>query len=223
MPIVIYLQKTVIMKRVFLLAFFFVIAASYASAQVVTERCWHLDHLQFLDHRQDYWRSHKLFTTAEQPLYSGGMYNITEAHYGFGLEIIEPPFAHHYTGATTAFGWRYRGGLAIGGGTGFFKYNDGYTVPLYADLRYFMGRQRVQFFVAFPVGFMMNFDNFKDYSKIFGNPSVGLIVPVFKNTHLSFSTGLLTQIDRDIFDDPSFSGPWHDSFINLKLGLLFGW
>ena len=65
-------------------------------------------------------------------------------------------------------------------------------------------------------------ENFRDYSKIFGNPSLGLIVPVFKNTHLSFSTGLFTQIDRDIFDDPSFDGPWHDSFINLKLGLLFG-
>ena len=24
-------------------------------------------------------------------------------------------------------------------------------------------------------------------------------------------------------DDPSFNAPWHDSFINLKLGLLFGW
>jgi len=110
----------------------------------------------------------------------------------------------------------------MGGGTGFLKYNDGYTVPLYADMRYFIGRQRVKFFVAFPAGFLFNFENFRDYSKIFGNPSLGLIVPVFKNTHLSFSTGLFTQIDRDIFDDPSFDGPWHDSFINLKLGLLFG-
>jgi len=211
------------MKKYLSLTLLVLLMASYASAQVVTERCWHLDHLQFLYHQQNYWRSHKLFVTAEQPMYSGGLYNITEAHYGFGLEIIEPPFAHHYVGATTAVGWRLRSGFAIGGGTGFLKYNDGYTVPLYADMRYFMGRQRVQFFFAFPAGLLLNFDNFRDYSKVFGNPSLGLIVPIFKNTHLSFSTGLFTQIDRDIFDDPSFDGPWHDSFINLKLGLLFGW
>ena len=211
------------MKRHLTLTILIFFAVSYASAQVVTERCWHLDRLQFLDHRQDFWRSHKLFVTAEQPLYSGGLYSLTEGHYGFGLEIIEPPFAHHYTGFTTALGWRFGGGLAIGGGTGYLKYNDGYTIPLYADLRYFIGKQRVQFFFAFPAGFLLNFDNFRDYSKVFGNPSLGMIVPVFKNTHLSFSAGLFSQIDRDIFDDPSLSGAWHDSFINLKLGLLFGW
>jgi len=211
------------MKRFLTLYFLILISGTYASAQVVTERCWHLDKMQFLDHRQDFWRSHKLFTTAEQPIQAGGMYNITEVHYGFGLAIIEPPYAHHYVGATTAVGWRLRGGFALGGGTGFLKYNDGYTVPLYADMRYFMGRQRVQFFFAMPAGFLLNFDNFRDYSKVFANPGVGLIVPVFRNTHLSFSTGLFTQIDREIFDDSSFDGPWHDSFINLKLGLLFGW
>ena len=208
------------MRRILASAILIFLTVSFASSQVVTERCWHLDRMQFLDHQQNYWRSHKLFVTAEQPIYSGGMYSITEVHYGFGLQIIEPPFAHYYTGATTAIGWRLRGGLAIGAGTGFLKYNEGYTVPLYADLRYFMGRQRVQFFFAMPAGFLFNFDNFRDNSKIFGNPSLGLIVPVFKNTHLSFSTGLFTQIDREIFDDPSFNGPWHDSFINLKLGLL---
>ena len=211
------------MKRLFILAFLTLLPVLYASSQVVTERCWHLDKMQFLDHRQDFWRSHKIFTTAAQPYagMGGGLYNVTEGHYGFGLYIIEPPFAHYYTGATTAFGWRFGSGFAIGGGAGFLKYNDGYTVPLYADLRYFMGRQRVKFFVSMPAGFMMNFDNFRDYSKVFANPGLGIIVPVTKGTHLSFSTGLLTQIDRDIFDDASFNAPWHDSFINLKLGLLF--
>ncbi len=213
------------MKRLLTLAVLALLPASYAASQVVTERCWHLDKMQFLDHRQDFWRSHTIFTTAAQP-YSGmgsGLYSLTEGHYGIGLNIIEPPFSHHYAGATTALGYMFGSGFAIGGGTGFLKYNDGYTVPLYADIRYFIGRQRVKFFAAFPAGFMLNFENFRDYSKVFGNPSLGLIVPVFKNTHLSFSAGLLTQIDREIFDDSSFNAPWHDSFVNLKLGLLFGW
>jgi len=212
------------MKRLCALPILILLTASFASAQVVTERCWHLDRLQFLDHKQDFWRSHKVFTTAAQP-YSGmggGLYSLTEAQYGFGLEVIEPPFAHHVVGATTALGYSFPGGFALGGGVGFLKYNDGYTIPLYADLRYFMGRQRVRFFVAMPAGFMLNFENFRDYSRVFGNPGFGLIVPVLKNTHLSFSVGLLTQIDREIFENPEFNAAWHDSFINLKLGLLFG-
>ena len=212
------------MKRILQIAILILVTASYASSQVVTERCWHLDRLQFLDHRQDFWRSHMLFTTAAQPYerMGGGLYSLTEGHYGFGLAVIEPPFARYYAGATTALGWRFGNGFALGGGAGYLKYNDGYTVPLYADLRYFMGRQRVKFFVAFPAGFMMNFDNFRDESRIFGNPGAGLIVPLFKDTHLSFSAGLLTQIDREIFENPEFNAAWHDSFINLKLGLLFG-
>lgn len=110
----------------------------------------------------------------------------------------------------------------MGGGTGFLKYNDGYTIPLYADMRYYWGKHRVQFFFAMPAGFLLNFNNFKDNSRVFGNPSLGLMVPVSMNTHLSISAGLFTQIDREVFDDSSFDGPWHDSFINLKLGLFFG-
>lgn len=211
------------MKRLFLLAFLILLPVLYASSQVVTERCWHLDKLQFLDQRQDFWRSHKIFTTASHS-YTGigsGMYSITEIQYGFGLFIVDYPFSHHVAGATSALGWRFGNGFAIGGGTGFLKYNGGYTVPLYADMRYFMGNQRVKFFVAMPAGFMLNFDNFRDYSKVFANPGIGLLVPVSEKTHLSFSTGIMTQVDREIFDDPSFNGPWHDSFINLKLGLLF--
>lgn len=212
------------MKRLLTLAVLAILPAILVSGQVVTERCWHLDKIQFLEHRQDFWRSHTIFTTAAQP-YSGmggGLYSLTEGHYGFGLYVIEPPFARYYTGATTALGWRFGSGFALGGGIGYLKYNDGYTVPLYADMRYFIGRQRVKFFLAMPVGFMMNFDNFRDNSRVFGNPGAGIIVPVMKNAHLSFSAGLLTQIDREVFDDPDFHGAWHDSFLNLKLGLLFG-
>ncbi len=212
------------MKRNLILVILIILGASNAAAQVVTERCWHLDKLQFLDQRQDFWRSHKIFTTAAQPYAGtgGGLYSLTEGHYGFGLFVVEPPFARYHAGATTALGWRFGSGFALGGGIGYLKYNDGYTMPLYADMRYFIGKQRVKFFVAMPTGFMLNFDNFRDYSKVFGNPSLGLIVPVFKNTHLSFSAGLLTQIDREIFDNSDFNAAWHDSFINLKLGLLFG-
>ena len=212
------------MKRLFAFAFLLVFAGLYSTAQVVTERCWHLDKMQFLDHRQDFWRSHKIYTTAARPYGRMGsaLYSLTEIQYGFGLSVTDPPFSHHIVGATTAFGLQFGSGFGIGGGAGFLKYNDGYTVPVYADLRYFLGRQRVRFFVEMPVGFLLNFDNFRDYSRIFANPGAGITVPVMRNTHLSFSAGLLTQADRDLFNSPSMESYWRDSFLNLKLGLLFG-
>ncbi len=76
------------MKRLFTLAILFLLTASYASAQIVTERCWHLDKVQFLQHKQDFWRTHKLFSTSASPMsgVTGGFYNLTEAQYGFGLK-----------------------------------------------------------------------------------------------------------------------------------------
>ena len=213
------------MKRLLTLAILIIIGSSYLSAQIVTERCWHLDKMEFLQHKQDFWRSHKLYSTTarDYSAISGGLYNITEIHYGFGLSEIAPPYSNHFAGLTTAFGWKFGGGLALGGGAGFLKYNGGYTIPLYADLRYFMGKQRVKFFVAMPGGFLLNFDNFKDYTRVFLNPSAGLIVPLTKQTSLSFSAGLFTQVDRDVFKDWDTSPYWRDSFLNMKLGLLFGW
>jgi hypothetical protein len=66
---------------------------------------------------------------------------------------------------------------------------------------------------------MMNFENFQDYSRVFVNSGAGLIVPLNKNLRLSFSAGLLTMWDRDLLND-SGAG-YRDSFVNMKLGLLF--
>ncbi len=210
------------MKRLYTILIALMLTASFAAAQVTTERCFHLDKVQFLQHKQDFWRSHVMFSTAARPYSAnlGGLYNLTELQYGFGLGNIDPPFSNHYAGITTAFGWRFGNGLALGAGTGYYRYNDGYAIPLYADLRYFMGKQRVKFFVAVPGGFLVNFDNFKDFSRVFGNPSAGLIVPLSKDLHLSFSAGLFTQYNRSIIThtDPRY----RDSFINMRLGLLFG-
>jgi hypothetical protein len=209
------------MKRLYTILIALMLTASFAAAQITTERCFHLDKVQFLQHKQDFWRSHMLFSTSARPssAIGGGYYNITEAQYGFGLALTEEPYADHYAGITTVNGYRFGGGLALGVGVGYSQYNEGYDIPLYGDIRYFMGKQRVKFFVMGSGGFLMNFENFNDYSRVFVNPGGGLIVPLSKNLHLSFAAGLLTQWDRNYFQD----GPgYRDSFINMKLGLLFG-
>ena len=74
------------MKRLFTVLAFLALGVSWAGAQIVTERCWHLDKVQFLEHRQDFWRSHKLFSTTARPLdmISGGFYVVAEGNYGYG-------------------------------------------------------------------------------------------------------------------------------------------
>jgi hypothetical protein len=209
------------MKRLYTLAVIILLTASYASAQIVTERCWHLDKVQFLEHKQDFWRSHTLFSTAARPLsmFTGGYYNLTEFQYGFGLAETEPPYARHYYGISTVNGWRFGNGLALGAGVGYWKYNDGYVVPLYGDARYFIGRQKNKFFLMGSGGFLFNFEDFDDYARFFGNPGAGISIPVAKNTHLSFSAGLLTQW---VMKKNSTADHRRDSFINMKLGLVFG-
>ncbi len=56
------------MKRLYTIIAVLILTASYAGAQIVTERCWHLDKVQFLQHKQDFWRSHKLYSTSAQPV-----------------------------------------------------------------------------------------------------------------------------------------------------------
>ncbi len=210
------------MKRLYAVFIALFLTASYAGAQIVTERCWHLDKVQFLQHKQDFWRSHMLFSTSARQSSSvaGGFYNLTEIHYGFGVKLIDRPYSHHFIGISTVNGWRFGSGLALGLGVGYNKYNEGYGLPIFGDIRYYMGKQRVKFFLMGSGGFMMNFNDFQNESRVFANPGGGIIVPLAKSTHLSFSAGWLTQFDGTYFTHEGDG--YRDSFITMKLGLMFG-
>ena len=215
------------MKRLYTFFVVLVLTASYAGAQIVTERCWHLDKVQFLQHKQDFWRSHKLFSTAAQSSsgITGGYYNLTELTYGFGLKVVTTPFSHKHMGITTVNGWKLGGGLAFGLGVGFLQYNsgdnnEGWMLPVYIDGRYFIGNQKNKFFVAADGGFLFNFEDFTEQARYFVNPQVGILIPVTKSSQLSFAIGLFTQYDYDFFNRQGEG--IRDSFINMKLGLLFG-
>ena len=96
------------MKRLYTIAIVFLLTASYASAQRASDRCWHLDKIEFLQLRQDFWRTHRLYSAAARPLseMTGGFYNLTEAQYGFGLKEIDEPFAEYSAANTNALAWR---------------------------------------------------------------------------------------------------------------------
>jgi len=214
------------MKRLYIFLLVLILMAPFAAAQVTTERCFHLDKVQFLEHKQDFWRSHKLYSTSARPYESvgGGFYDATEITYGFGMSETSTPFADNYYGLTTAAGWRFANGLALGLGTGYLKYNageenTGWMMPLFIDVRYFIGQQKNKFFVMADGGILINYEDFKEQGRYFANPAVGIVIPVAKSTQLSFAAGLYTQYDYDFFEKDVM---YRDTFINLKLGLLFG-
>ncbi|TFH48769.1 MAG: hypothetical protein E4G92_03000 [Bacteroidia bacterium] len=204
------------MKKFYTLLLSLILFSLTLSAQVVTERCFHLDKVQFLQQKQDYWRSHMLYSSTSRPMsmMSGGYYNLTEFNYGFGLVIKDTPFSNHLAGVTTVNGLRFGGGLALGVGVGYLQYNEGWLLPLYGDARYYMGKQRVKFFVMGAGGALFDVEHSTEIFRTFVNPGGGLTVPLAKNFHLSFTVGLMTQW-VSFFDR-------RDSFINMKLGLLFG-
>ena len=216
------------MKRLYTFVIIFLLAASYASAQIITERCFHLDKVQFIQQKQDFWRRHKLFSTSGKPYVAikGGLYNITEGQYGFGLKWKNTPFSNRFAGATTAIGWRFSNGLAIGGGAGFLMYDfgiedhdSGWMLPVFADGRYYIGKQKNKFFAMLDGGFLFNFQDFKDNARYFINPGLGISIPLTGNMQLSFAAGLFTQYDYNFWTKEDGR---RDSFINMKLGLTFG-
>jgi len=145
---------------------------------------------------------------------------MTEGHYGYGLKIRDEPFSKYFAGITTVNGWRFGNGLAVGAGVGFLSYNEGWLLPLYADGRYYIGNQKNKFFVMLSGGFLLNFEDFSEETNFFANPGAGIIIPLAKATQLSFGVGFWSQFDKDVFND-SGAG-YRDSFINMKLGLVFG-
>jgi len=210
------------MKRLYTILATIILTASFTAAQVTTERCFHLDKVQFIQQKQDFWRSHTLYSTVAKPMsmFTGGYYNLTEGTYGWGLGLKDVPFSDHFAGITTVNGWRFGGGLAVGLGVGYLAYNEGWLLPVYADARYYIGKQKNKFFAMVSGGMLFNFEDFDDNSRLFFNPGGGITVPLTRNSQLSFAVGYYVQYDIDYFSD-KYEG-YRDSFINMKLGLLFG-
>ncbi len=69
---------------------------------------------------------------------------------------------------------------------------------------------------------LMNFDNFNEYSRVFVNPGAGIIVPLSKSTaSLILPQDFSPSMISDYLPKTGMQGTVN-SFINMKLGLLFG-
>ena len=84
-----------------------------------------------------------------------------------------------------------------------------------------IGNQKNKFFVMLDGGFLLNFEDFDENTRYFLNPGLGISIPLTRSTLLSFAAGLFTQYDYNFFGRIP-DGGIRDSFINMRLGLVFG-
>lgn len=139
-----------------------------------------------------------------------GFITINELTAGAGLGITDVPYSKNYFGFITTNGYQINKSFVAAAGTGFFAYKEGVLVPLFLDFRYRFNLEPYTPFLWADGGFLLNFKDFKNGTKQFISPGVGIRLTFSKEIAAELGTGLLFQ-----------SGGTRDSFINFKGGVTY--
>ena len=150
--------------------------------------------------------------TSGKRIPGSGFVNITEVSgSSFGLSHDGSPNEDYYFGVTNIIGYQIDKHFIAGAGIGFTAYDSSNLYPVFLELRYTTCFKRINPYLFYDSGFLIDFKNIAEGSQMFINPGMGLswsFSPRFEGT---FGAGLMLQMQ-----------PSHrTSFINLKLGLIF--
>ena len=89
-------------------------------------------------------------------------------------------------------------------------YDNSSLIPLFLELRYTTCFKRINPWLFYDSGFLVDFKNIADGSQMFINPGVGLSLSFSPKIEVTLGAGLMIQMQ-----------PSHrTSFINFKLGLI---
>ena len=140
-----------------------------------------------------------------------GFVNIIEiSGSSFGLRHTGSPNEEYYLGVTDILGYQIDKHFLVGAGFGFMAYDSSSLVPLFLEIRYTTCFKRINPYIFYDSGFLVDFKNVADGSQIFINPGVGLSWSFSQGIEGIFGAGWMMQMQ-----------PNHrTSFINLKLGLI---
>ncbi len=202
------------MKKLFLFIVVILVLPYAAEAQEV-KRCFHLDKVSFMRADAALWKRHTIASAAARPVASLNpkFLNITELNGGIGLYDVSVPYSKRFYGVTTVNGLLLRNKIGIGLGLGAESYNDGWQFPVYGDARYFFDLGYVSIFALGEGGVKLSIDDLKNKSHLFVSPGVGVALPLTPLSKIVISAGLLSQWQLD--------DRHRDSFINLRVGMLF--
>lgn len=153
---------------------------------------------------------------------SSGMYGITELNLGFGLQGDVQANQIGFTGLSALAGYWINPKVTAGAGIGFLGYNGSGSVPLYLEGGYYFdefGLGKMRFFVKADAGILIGVTGDIPAVRAFGNPSVGLQLPISRSKEISVSLGFFTQMDEITKDNVKSNQL--TNFINGKIGLRF--
>jgi len=153
---------------------------------------------------------------------SSGIYGLTELNLGYGLQGDVQPNYIGYTGLTALGGYWFTKSLTAGLGTGILAYNGSNAVPLYFEAGYFFrefGLGKMRIFLKADAGLLFRLNGNVDPVRFYGNPSVGMLIPISWQKDISVSLGYFTQYEQRLSE--ATTTYQLTNFINAKIGLRF--
>ncbi|MBN2480959.1 MAG: hypothetical protein JXB19_04405 [Bacteroidales bacterium] len=151
---------------------------------------------------------------------NSGYINITEFIPAIGLAATQAAYSKYFFGITNINGYQIsfkdnmtNKKLQTGLGAGVFFYNEGTLFPLFLDFRFIWEINNIAPYVFADGGGLLSFKDFNQYSRLFADPGLGVRYTVAESLAVNLGIGLHVQSRNETHA--------HDSFINLKLGLVF--
>ena len=141
---------------------------------------------------------------------NAGFITINELTGGIGLGETGPPYSKSFWGFTTVNGYQTDFNFIAAIGTGLSFYNGGMLVPLFLDFRYEFNLDQFKPYIFVDGGLLFNFSDFKEGTKLFINPGIGVKHYFSEKMSITLGGGLLIQYRPD-----------RDSFINIKAGVSY--
>lgn len=148
------------------------------------------------------------------------LFNLTELNIGYGLQGDVEPNEIGFSGLSTLIGYTLSHYWTTGLGVGIFAYNGSNCVPLYAEGAYrfnSFGLGKMRFFIKGDGGILIRLNGDVSPTRFYGNPAVGMLVPIARHKEISISLGWFAQWDPNNTDETK-QGQLTD-FINAKVGL----
>jgi len=153
---------------------------------------------------------------------SSGMYGLTELNLGFGLQGDVQANLIGFTGLSALAGYWLTPKVTAGLGVGFLGYNGSGSVPLYLEGGYYFdefGLGKMRFFLKADAGILIGVTGDIPAIRAFGNPCVGLQLPISRSKDISVSLGFFSQMDQ--ITTGNTQSNQLSNFINGKIGLRF--
>lgn len=148
--------------------------------------------------------------------YVPGWVNMTDVTYGIGLsETNDPnnPTDKSFISLTSSLNYHVNRNFSTGGGTGIMFNEEMFFVPLFLNGRYYFSMPGGYFipYINVDAGFLLNFKNFNDQTRLFVSPLAGVRYVISSYVSATGGLGLLTHMGPNC--------P-RSSFLTLKLGIF---